>query len=219
MRITPAYAGKSRPDTHWRMLSEDHPRVCGEKNGLGAADRSRPGSPPRMRGKECCQSCAQPFCGITPAYAGKSWFWYSYHRKVWDHPRVCGEKSKVWRGSVKGWGSPPRMRGKESGLYKRVGFGRITPAYAGKRKKPLGKGRGKGGSPPRMRGKGRVLPVLRSRTGITPAYARKSVVCLAPVASGGDHPRVCGEKYRPRLEKTAWKGITPAYAGKSLESL
>ena len=30
-RITPAYAGKRRPVTHGLHLSQDHPRLCGEK--------------------------------------------------------------------------------------------------------------------------------------------------------------------------------------------
>ena len=31
LRITPAYAGKSREMTHENLIAEDHPRVCGEK--------------------------------------------------------------------------------------------------------------------------------------------------------------------------------------------
>ena len=29
--ITPAYAGKSAPDTQWTHHIQDHPRLCGEK--------------------------------------------------------------------------------------------------------------------------------------------------------------------------------------------
>ena len=49
--ITLAYAGKSRVAALRLTLHRDHPRVCGEKNGLGTKICSSPGSPPRMRGK------------------------------------------------------------------------------------------------------------------------------------------------------------------------
>ena len=50
--ITPAHAGKSLLDFAEGVLSEDHPRACGEKD-LDKAERIEfIGSPPRMRGKE-----------------------------------------------------------------------------------------------------------------------------------------------------------------------
>ena len=48
--ITPAYAGNT---TRIRCLSElvrDHPRVCGEHNGVMRMKDNKLGSPPRMRG-------------------------------------------------------------------------------------------------------------------------------------------------------------------------
>ena len=70
------------------------------------------GSPPRMRGKvaACCRWPAWP--GITPAYAGKRLHKPLRAITIWDHPRVCGEKSL-------------------SICKPHVGQ-RITPAYAGK---------------------------------------------------------------------------------------
>ena len=50
-RITPAYAGKSDCEARRFRLSGDHPRVCGEEELLGDAERGRLGSPPRMRGR------------------------------------------------------------------------------------------------------------------------------------------------------------------------
>ena len=49
--ITPAYAGKRPTQRHGRRYSRDHPRVCGEKNGICRAKVPHLGSPPRMRGK------------------------------------------------------------------------------------------------------------------------------------------------------------------------
>ena len=50
--ITPAYAGKSVPLRPFAVVSGDHPRVCGEKKAYISQSSSRPGSPPRMRGKD-----------------------------------------------------------------------------------------------------------------------------------------------------------------------
>ena len=50
-RITPAYAGKRLRPSRPAYTSRDHPRVCGEKSALRAAQVKLLGSPPRMRGK------------------------------------------------------------------------------------------------------------------------------------------------------------------------
>ena len=111
-RITPAYAGK-------RISSLLMPRISA-------------GSPPRMRGKAHDEKNPCVGCGITPAYAGKR-TQSGLHLPLWkDHPRVCGEKSRLLCFLCNIEGSPPRMRGKveiaDSDFH---GF-RITPAYAGK---------------------------------------------------------------------------------------
>ena len=70
--ITPAYAGKSTPDRLFLYHLGDHPRVCGEKNGICRAKVPHLGSPPRMRGKASQYATSRPAARITPAYAGKS---------------------------------------------------------------------------------------------------------------------------------------------------
>ena len=50
--ITPAYAGKSGCILLLRTKQKDHPRVCGEKNNYYDLGQPKPGSPPRMRGKD-----------------------------------------------------------------------------------------------------------------------------------------------------------------------
>ena len=50
--ITPACAGKSQ---HWKAKFpgiQDHPRVCGEKGKCPRLINLKPGSPPRVRGKD-----------------------------------------------------------------------------------------------------------------------------------------------------------------------
>ena len=92
--ITPAYAGKS----HYPVLipeeRRDHPRICGEKSSPSSRPSCSAGSPPHMRGKVI--KCGFGWCAerITPAYAGKSYRVRSDLMYQWDHPRICGEKTK-----------------------------------------------------------------------------------------------------------------------------
>ena len=69
--ITPAYAGKSGSFADKQQLSEDHPRLCGEKSLHHHCLLSPIGSPPPMRGKGCEKHPPCCFSRITPAYAGK----------------------------------------------------------------------------------------------------------------------------------------------------
>ena len=92
--ITPAYAGKSRILSSFPTRFWDHPRVCGEKHPLRGCCYSRQGSPPRMRGKGDSAVLLSVLRRITPAYAGKSPGSVYSSCLAWDHPRVCGEKTK-----------------------------------------------------------------------------------------------------------------------------
>ena len=92
--ITPAYAGKSLLSEVKLMYQWDHPRVCGEKVVPDGFCYGVPGSPPRMRGKARHGPQALSKLGITPAYAGKRGRGGRTGGQVWDHPRVCGEKTK-----------------------------------------------------------------------------------------------------------------------------
>ena len=51
-RITPAYAGKSYISGKITGDRRDHPRICGEKGGIGRGVVAPGGSPPHMRGKD-----------------------------------------------------------------------------------------------------------------------------------------------------------------------
>ena len=98
--ITPAYAGKSKPNAIQPRPNEDHPRVCGEKPSAQPACWFRSGSPPRMRGKGIAAPSVCLARGITPAYAGKSVQEYIDPGGTGDHPRVCGEKIALERAIV-----------------------------------------------------------------------------------------------------------------------
>ncbi len=212
--ITPACAGKSNSRIFKDWAAQDHPRVCGEKQGCNPCIDSPRGSPPRMRGKGDGTGYRLVQIGITPAYAGKSARRQKRWSSVQDHPRVCGEKAcpaVLWCGLV---GSPPRMRGKVSGILLCVATYRITPAYAGKstleraiahnaRDHPRVCGEKITsamlflsclGSPPRMRGKDGCAVALAHGDRITPAYAGKRAKPSDYLRPDEDHPRVCGEK-------------------------
>ena len=113
--ITPAYAGKSEADVQFLFHSL--------------------GSPPPMRGKAIDFSFGVVEDRITPAYAGKSQFSINIERNRRDHPRLCGEKFYRECTLEASIGSPPPMRGKDPSLILVVIGSRITPAYAGKRRK------------------------------------------------------------------------------------
>ena len=251
----PHVRGKVQTEFCMIVIGKDHPRVCGEKwpqniheyHRLGITPAyagksyrllkvfvSKPGSPPRMRGKVlfCPLSCFQ----------------------FKDHPRVCGEKISGTTLITTQQGSPPRMRGKAASGFLSALVCRITPAYAGKRYRNARSGQYQRdhprvcgekafmafcrncavGSPPRMRGKVCFLGCISVLTGITPAYAGKSYLIGTGLSDTKDHPRVCGEKTvldlsrlveqgsPPRMRGKAdppsarfrVHGITPAYAGK-----
>ena len=205
--ITPAYAGKRIAELQTPAVSWDHPRVCGEKVPITCVPKYALGSPPRVRGKVCWRERHRPVPGITPACAGKSGRTSGLTRPARDHPRACGEKSTSTSMMNCGWGSPPRVRGKDGNQSTGQHRGRITPAYAGKRAcwGPCGRRtedhprvcgeklsgcvwlRVYGGSPPRMRGKAARGPVVDFASRITPAY---------------------------EIESADFVRITPAYAGK-----
>ena len=132
LRITPACAGKRRLLLLPFCRTGDHPRMCGEKISVKHKRGSGLGSPPHVRGK--VQHCAAPgsFGRITPACAGKRRRLRLRNRAAWDHPRMCGEKSKDFTTIPSIQGSPPHVRGKARLSGSDQPGVRITPACAGK---------------------------------------------------------------------------------------
>ena len=92
--ITPAYAGKSGCGPVQAFRFQDHPRICGEKSNDFRVFRDFVGSPPHMRGKAGQTDRDRAGGRITPAYAGKSCPKRPCCGHRWDHPRICGEKTK-----------------------------------------------------------------------------------------------------------------------------
>ena len=189
--IIPAYAGNTVPYAFRPPSLGDHPRVCGEHDKKGGFTTWHLGSSPRMRGTQAMMLPAVSAAGIIPAYAGNTLDVHWSSPFVRDHPRVCGEHVRDWRGGVRLGGSSPRMRGTRARRgHSGHGIG-IIPAYAGNtnvwpfaaflhRDHPrvcgehrmLGhKSAAMTGSSPRMRGTLFVRLGGGAVTGIIPAYA------------------------------------------------
>ena len=153
---------------------------------------------------------------ITPACAGKSFPSRGCWGRGWDHPRLCGEKSKLRGLRDVPEGSPPPVRGKDRRLLGPAVHSRITPACAGKRRCVFSFRQGRAdhprlcgekmvefwftfgsmGSPPPVRGKARQTCRARGRARITPACAGKRSPHPTISCVDQDHPRLCGEKGR-----------------------
>ena len=73
-------------------ILSDHPRVCGEQTDPLRKGQIRLGSPPRVRGTGGYRVGAIWSYRITPACAGNSDKSNIFIKKIWDHPRVCGEQ-------------------------------------------------------------------------------------------------------------------------------
>ena len=171
------------------------------------------GSPPRVRGKQTYKDKLGTPNRITPACAGKTGCPGTAAPARQDHPRVCGENSRLRGVHTSRRGSPPRVRGKPSVVEWVIHKLRITPACAGKteymrtrvrflKDHPrvcgenfmLSKDSTPGpGSPPRVRGKRRKNNIPLLHVGITPACAGKTVSVNFVTTAVEDHPRVCGE--------------------------
>ena len=70
--ITPAWAGKRKERHDFQRVTQDHPRMGGEKRAKDAELANGKGSPPHGRGKGGGVRFGCGLHGITPAWAGKS---------------------------------------------------------------------------------------------------------------------------------------------------
>ena len=235
-RITPARAGKRLSLWSTRSRTRDHPRACGEELRRVRYLPGAWGSPPRVRGRVLAAVLLGGLGGITPARAGKSHPKKNSGNLYQDHPRACGEESRLDCAIASSRGSPPRVRGR--GREQHLGFVEIgiTPARAGKSSaiswevyslvhhpracgEELGGGimaKAKKGSPPRVRGREFPDEVLSAPSGITPARAGKRQPRPGDTPPRGDHPRACGEESKAP-ETVVWSlGSPPRVRGRAI---
>ena len=210
----------------------------GEETSPEGERSTRPGSPPRARGRVKRIPFPTVKVGITPACAGKSPRGGCSPRCRRDHPRVRGEEPRTPHKAGPAGGSPPRARGREVGRLLVSGAYGITPACAGKsvqvqirdgltRDHPRVRGEESyflscsgilWGSPPRARGRGQgshadALPVR-----ITPACAGKSPWVGWCGGVAGDHPRVRGEELQKSFLSGRPNGSPPRARGRVRET-
>ena len=213
--ITPAHAGKSGTRYREVIRNQDHPRACGEKSRSCGFHLRFPGSPPRVRGKGSTTHRTCDYPRITPACAGKSGLSFLPLPALRDHPRVCGKKVTVIRSQTINEGSPPPVRGKDTGGGLNLPVAGITPACAGKRLTCINDSAFREDHPrvcgekdkaaekaQHLRGKGNWHYCILVFTGITPARAGKSLTIPNLTTRSWDHPRACGEKQSQDERKT-----------------
>ena len=162
--------------------------------------------------------------GIIPADAGSTRSSGAHQPTNPDHPRGCGEHSRVfWRESIRA-GSSPRMRGARSDHIGGLAWLRIIPADAGSTQggsvhfdgaadHPRGCGEHRRsretttsqyGSSPRMRGALVVLTLVFAEGRIIPADAGSTNAQRTTTRESKDHPRGCGE----HLHEHRGKGLS-----------
>ena len=211
--IIPACAGNTTIYESVRVVSRDHPRVCGEHNAPSTFESGMEGSSPRVRGTPIAHSDIHHIAGIIPACAGNTGVHLLVKAARWDHPRVCGEHAAALASPSIITGSSPRVRGTPAyNSYAQTPF-RIIPACAGNTRSsahpcrlPWDHPRVCGehytdaeldqitqGSSPRVRGTRGNEVREESHDGIIPACAGNTSIMRPHFICGGDHPRVCGE--------------------------
>ncbi len=132
----PAGAGSSLRKTGSRMRSWDHPRGCGEQTLTLSDAAACKGPSPRVRGAVPRAARRRRRGGTIPAGAGSSPPRAVAGPSCRDHPRGCGEQSRVSRASSASAGPSPRVRGAvELGPQPRRAVGTI-PAGAGSSSTP-----------------------------------------------------------------------------------
>ena len=193
-RLTPAWAGKTVIITLRLWSLSTHPRVGGEDDWPCTAVATDDDSPPRGRGRPWWRPRASIGGRLTPAWAGKTMIVGVHSMTRSTHPRVGGEDTRrhpatSWTGD-----SPPRGRGRRSDRAHVDGAGRLTPAWAGKTRGPLGVHQRRA-THPRVGGEDRHhRPVLAPRL--------------------DSPPRGRGRR-RGGLRRPGPRRLTPAWAGKT----
>ena len=150
--IIPAYAGNTTNDYDFDTPRRDHPRVCGEHTGVGAANVTAKGSSPRMRGTRIATGDYPCPNGIIPAYAGNTLCLTLLDFCCWDHPRVCGEHFFIACHDRIKEGSSPRMRGTHFTFWQCADIWGDHPRVCGEHDHMARLVTSAVGSSPRMRG-------------------------------------------------------------------
>ena len=232
--LIPACAGKTLWRRGLREARAAHPRVCGENPFASGAPSTKPGSSPRVRGKQGDLVLALQVAGLIPACAGKTHREATSTSRETAHPRVCGENVLIPFQTLLTPGSSPRVRGKHRLGRNLTLRRRLIPACAGKtmvhammgrpvpaHPRVCGENLGGGaikaeneGSSPRVRGKQKRPRAGAGLWGLIPACAGKTLSPSLSAARTSAHPRVCGENCETRNPTRVQIGSSPRVRGK-----
>ena len=216
-----------------RPEGSDHPRACGDRFSRHQRARARAGSSPRLRGPVVALEGQRAQVRIIPAPAGTGTAARNGSRCSADHPRACGDRTRMAALSVCNCGSSPRLRGPATPRRGAAARRRIIPAPAGTGHHA---GRGAGcradhpracgdrqahhfshrpmiGSSPRLRGPVEAGEHAVAAFRIIPAPAGTGRRCSRrSCAVAGSSPRLRGPA-RGDARECGWPRIIPAPAG------
>ena len=216
VRNTPAYAGKTGPQTPSLPQRQKHPRLRGE-DAINAASkdwtmetppltRGRPfreavdngdwETPPLTRGRLFRGELHRAGNGNTPAYAGKTYALSRLNLGGEKHPRLRGEDPKRPSLTATKVETPPLTRGRQRARALASRADRNTPAYAGKTYRD-DQGACRIEKHPRLRGEDRGRGDRTGGTGETPPLTRgRPEPPNGPSERPQKHPRLRGEDRR-----------------------
>ena len=129
--LTPAWAGSTISRQHLCVPFWAHPRMGGEHGSMTLAAHKYGGSPPHGRGALGVSTFIHHSTGLTPAWAGSTFWAAGCRGGSRAHPRMGGEhelRPSCIRNSP---GSPPHGRGAPGPDVEQVDGGGLTPAWAG----------------------------------------------------------------------------------------
>ena len=150
---------------------------------------------------------------IIPARAGSREPLPPCRRRVWDHPRACGEQHLVLADAQVARRIIPARAGSSERDYRPAGMGADHPRACGEQHLCSLLRNQRAGSSPRVRGAVLSDPDTMIATRIIPARAgsrRSRAGCRRPWP---DHPRACGEQESHSLAWHSPQGSSPRVRG------
>ena len=128
----PACAGRTSFRQSLCTSQRDHPRSRGKDAILNIITNELEGSPPLAREGHSEERFHTKEAEITPAFAGRTYFFADSVYISQDHPRMCGKDSVKNVSEYLIPGSPPHVREGLTASKSVLNFFRITPACAGR---------------------------------------------------------------------------------------
>ena len=132
VRLIPAGAGKTGRALRSSLLSQAHPRRCGENTLTMDITEIPSGSSPQVRGKLAVRNARMGRFRLIPAGAGKTPPRGRVKGVFTAHPRRCGENRSFSSATRSMAGSSPQVRGKPHKIWYSSISARLIPAGAGK---------------------------------------------------------------------------------------